>query len=385
MKNNSRDNQLNIVMLGQKMVPSRAGGVEQVLTSLGPILVEKGVKLTCINRTGTPADEEFAEEYTGDTYKGITLKSSLTIHMKGLAAMTSSFFASIIATFGDYDVIHYHAEGPAAMIWIPKLFGKKCVVTVHGLDWQRAKWAKGFGKKYIKFGEDMLVKHADEIIVLSENVKNYFKGEYGRDTVFVPNGVIRPTVRPAQEIKKKYGLEGRDYFCSLCRLTEEKGIHYLIDAYKKLDTDKKLVIAGGTSDTDDYVKRLKKIAGDNPNIIFTGFVAGSLLDEIYSNAYCYILPSDIEGMPLSLLEAMSYGNAVIVSDIRENAEVVEDMGITFHKGNVEDLTNKLQHINNNPQEAERLRSASAEFILGKYNWYDVADKTIEVYRRALNK
>ncbi|MBR3646367.1 MAG: glycosyltransferase family 4 protein [Lachnospiraceae bacterium] len=381
MKECKENDKLNIVMLGQKMVPSRAGGVELVLTTMCPIMVEKGIDVTCINRKGTPADDVFSDGYTVDTYKGVKLKSAATIKAKGLAAMSSSFFASIKAAFGKYDIVHYHAEGPAAMIWIPKLFKKKCVVTVHGLDWQRAKWQKGFGHKYIKFGERMLVRYADEIIVLSENVKNYFKCEYDRDTVFIPNGVSAPVVRHPDRITDEFGLKGQDYYLSLCRLTEEKGIHYLIEAYNRMNTDRKLVIAGGSSDTDDYVNRLKLMAAGNSNIIFTGFVSGNLLDELYSNAYAYILPSDIEGMPLSLLEAMSYGNAVIVSDIRENADVIDNMGITFKKGSADDLAEKMTYLDENPELSNKLRSSSAKYILDKYNWDNVADRTIELYRK----
>ena len=148
-----------------------------------------------------------------------------------------------------------------------------------------------------------------------------------------------------------------------------------------MNTDRKLVIAGGSSDTDDYVNRLKLMAAGNSNIIFTGFVSGNLLDELYSNAYAYILPSDIEGMPLSLLEAMSYGNAVIVSDIRENADVIDNMGITFKKGSADDLAEKMTYLDENPELSNKLRSSSAKYILDKYNWDNVADRTIELYRK----
>lgn len=188
-------------------------------------------------------------------------------------------------------------------------------------------------------------------------------------------------VRQPDQITGRFDLKGQDYFLSLCRLTEEKGIHYLIEAYNRMSTDKKLVIAGGSSDTDDYVDRLKKMAEGNPNIIFTGFVSGNILDELYSNAYAYILPSDIEGMPLSLLEAMSYGNAVITSDIRENADVVGDMGITFKKGSADDLAEKMTYLDDTPELANKLRSSSAKYILDKYNWNNVADRTIELYKK----
>lgn len=384
MKSKKESNKLNIAMIGQKVVPSRRGGVELVLTTLCPMLVERGCSVTCINRSEKIIEEEYAGTVQNNFYRGVKQKKTFTIHKKGLSAVSSSFFASVSAVFGRYDVVHYHAEGPAAMIFIPKLFKKKCVVTVHGLDWQREKWKGGFGAKYIKFGEKILAKHADQVIVLSKGVQQYFKETYGRDTVLIPNGVSKPENRKADLICEKFNLRGNDYFCALSRLTEEKGVHYLIDAYKKIKTDKKLLIAGSASDTDDYVVRLKEMAGDNPNIIFAGFVSGNLLDEIYSNAYAYILPSNLEGMPLSLLEAMAYGNAVIGSGIPEIADVVEDKALIFEKGNVDDLAEKMQRLSDHPDLVEKYRNESAEFIAGKYNWEDVADRTVELYRSVIS-
>ena len=167
----------------------------------------------------------------------------------------------------------------------------------------------------------------------------------------------------------------------MSRLTEEKGIHYLIEAYQNVKTDKKLVIAGDTSDTDDYVMKLKKLAGNNPNIIFTGFVSGKLLEEIYSNAYVYVLPSKLEGMPLSLLEAMSYGNCVIGSDIAEIADVVEDKAILFKKANVEDLKEKLQMVCDDVELVEKYKREASGYICGKYNWEDVVERTLRVYQK----
>ena len=249
-----------------------------------------------------------------------------------------------------------------------------------GLDWAREKWKSGFGSKYIKFGEKTAAKYADEIIVLSKGVQQYFEDTYHRPTTIIPNGVNRPQKRQARLITEKFGLHENDYICALSRLTEEKGIHYLIEAYQKLHTDKKLVIAGDTSDTDDYVKRLKEMAVGNENIIFTGFVSGELLDELYSNAYVYVLPSNLEGMPLSLLEAMSYGNAVIGSDIPEIADVVEDKALLFQKSNAADLQEKLQLLCDHPEQVEKYKREAADFICRKYNWDDVVDETLELYK-----
>ena len=251
---------------------------------------------------------------------------------------------------------------------------------MHGLDHQRAKWGK-LASTYIMMGEKCAVKCADEIIVLSKGVQDYFKETYGRETKFIPNGVNRPVIRKPELIKEKFGLEKDDYILFLGRLVPEKGIAYLIEAFKKVNTDKKLVIAGGSSDTDEFASQLKEMAKDDDRIIFTGFVQGQLLDELYSNAYIYSLPSDLEGMPLSLLEAMSYGNCCLVSDIDECASVVEDKAIVFKKSDVSDLQNKLQEACDNEKQVQKYKDEAADYICGKYNWDDVVKRTLELYRR----
>lgn len=375
------NDKLNIAMLGHKRIPSREGGIEIVVEELCTRMVKAGHSVTCYNRSGHHVSGKEFDVKTGKEYKGIYLKSVPTIERKGLAAATSSLFAALFSASGKYDVVHFHAEGPAAFCWLPKLFGKRVVVTVHGLDHQRAKWAHGFGSKYILFGEKMAVKHADEIIVLSKGVQRYFNDTYSRKTVFLPNGVNRPENKEAKLITEKFGLKKDSYILYLGRIVPEKGEHYLIEAFQRVKTDKKLVIAGGASDTDGYMEKLKALAGKDERIIFTGFVQGQMLEELYSNAYVYVLPSDLEGMPLSLLEAMSYSNCCLTSDIAECAEVVEDKALVFRKADVEDLKLKLQYVCDNTEEVQKLKDLATDYICGKYNWDDVVDRTLELYRK----
>ena len=374
---------MKIAMIGHKVIPSRRGGIENVLTTLCPLLSDMGADVTCYNRRSDKVENEYVGTVKDKKYRGVTLKNAWTINARGVSAMIASFTAAISAAFGPYDVVHFHAEGPCAAMWIPKMFGKRCVATVHGLDWQREKWGSGFASKYIKFGEKVMVKCADEIIVLSESAREYFKETYNRNTVLIHNGIERPVKKQADEITKLYGLSRDSYICIVSRLTAEKGVHYLIDAYNSISTDKKLVIAGDTSDTDEYVAMLKQKASGNPNIIFTGFISGDVLTEIYSNAYLVTLPSDIEGMSLSLLEAMAYGNAVLCSDIPENTLVTEDKAIHFKKSSVEDLAEKLQTMCNDEEFVKNLKNGVDEFILGKYNWNDVSDATYSLYKKVL--
>lgn len=370
---------LNIAMLGHKRIPSREGGIEIVVEEFSIRMVKVGHSVTCYNRSGHHVSGKEFDGGSHKEYKGVKLKSVFTINRKGLAAMTSSFFGAICAAFGKYDVVHFHAEGPCVMLWLPKLFGKRCIATIHGIDWQRAKWG-GFASKYIKFGEKVATKYADGIIVLSEGVQKYFRDTYGRKTVFIPNGVNRPVLRSPKLIKEKYGLDKDEYILFLGRLVPEKGITYLIEAFKKVQTDKKLVIAGGSSDTDAFMQKLKKLADGDDRIVFTGFVQGQMLEELYSNAYVYTLPSDLEGMPLSLLEAMSYGNCCLTSDIAECAEVVEDKAIVFKKSDIDDLKEKLQYACDNPDTVKQLKDGAADFICSKYNWDNVVEQTLKLYQ-----
>lgn len=372
--------QLKIAVFGHKRIPSREGGVEMVVWELSKRMARLGHGVTCYDRGGRSVSGEAWEPPCPGELEGIVRKTVPTLDKKGLAAVTSSFFAAVCAAFGKYDVVHIHAEGPAFMCWLPKLLGKRVVVTVHGLDWQREKWKNGFGSRYIHWGEKMAARFADRIIVLSENVQRYFRDTYGVETLWIPNGVNRPMPVPAEEIRQRWGLEQGEYILFLGRLVPEKGVHYLIEAFRNVRTDKKLVIAGGGSDSDDYVQRLMAMAEGDSRIHFTGFVQGRLLEELYSNAYIYVLPSDVEGMPLSLLEAMSYGNCCLVSDIPECTEVVGERTPHFARGDAAALKDALQVLCDNPQQVRDYQTQASDYICGRYNWDRIVEQTLELYQ-----
>ena len=381
----SQKKEIKVAMLGHKRIPSREGGVEIVVEELSKRMALKGISVTCYNRRGHHVSgKEFDLASNYKEFNGVKIKKVFTIDKGGLAAMTSSFFASIRIAFSRYDVVHFHAEGPCAFLWIPKLFRKRCIATIHGLDHKRAKWGK-FAGMYIKFGEKCAVKFADEIIVLSQDVKDYFLDVYGRETVFIENGVSKPEIRNAELITQKFGIEKDEYILFLGRIVPEKGLSYLIDAFKKINTDKKLVIAGGASDTDEFFAELLDKAKSDDRIIFTGFVEGKLLEELYSNAYIYVLPSDLEGMPLSLLEALSFGNCCLTSDIDECAQVLGDYGVTFKKSDTCDLKEKIEYLLKNPQIVSEFKVNSADYVLDKYNWDNVVEKTLLLYNISPHK
>ena len=375
--------QLSIAMLGHKRVPSREGGVEIVVGALASRMAKRGHRVTCYNRRGQPVAGVPAPAQTDDTLSGVRILTVFTIDRKGLAAMSASVFAAIRCAFGKYDVVHFHAEGPCAMLWLPKLFGKRCIATVHGLDWAREKWQHGFARKYILFGERVAARYADEIIVLSRAVQTYFMQTYGRQTRYIPNGIDAHPCLPADEISARFGLTHRGDLLFVGRLVPEKGLRYLIAAYQQLATDLPLVIAGGSSDTDDFVLELRALVNDDPRIVFTGFVQGDLLAELYSNAALYVLPSDLEGMPLTLLEAMSYGNCCVVSDIAECVEVVGDHGVCFAKGDVTDLAATLQALLQDPDRMQAYRNDAASYVHARFNWDEVVTQTLALYRTSL--
>ncbi len=363
---------MKISMIGHKKIPSRSGGVEVVVYELSTRLAKLGHNVTCYNRGDTLLYKKY-------NLGNIKIKEVPTISLKGMAAVTSSFMAAVMSVFDESEVVHFHAEGPSFFCWIPKIVGKRVVVTIHGLDHLRDKWGR-CARLYIKAGEWCATRFADSIIVLSNDVKKYFRNNYNCETVFIKNGAETHEYKEPFMIKDRYGLSRNSYILYLGRLVPEKGAEYLIKAFSKIKTDKKLVIAGGSSDTDAYVRKLHDLAVNDNRVIFTGFVQGEILEELYSNAYIYVLPSNLEGMPLSLLEAMSYGKCCVTSDIAECAEVLGESGETFPKGNVFELENILVELCKKSDLVNELGKKAALQVRDNYNWDDVVAATLAVYR-----
>lgn len=368
---------MKIAMIGQKGLPSRAGGIEIHVEEIAKRLVNYNCEVDVYCRKG------YCETLQKE-FNGVKVKYAPYFHTKHLDAITHTFFSTIKALFSKTNIFHYHALGPSTLAFIPRLFGKKVVCTVHGLDWQRGKWG-GFATKFLKFGEYATAKFSNATINVSKNLVSYYKSKYNKDTVYIPNGIDKQNILEPNIILKKYNLNKNDYILFLARLVPEKGAHYLIEAYKKLKTKKMLVIAGGASHSDKYVKDLANLAENNNRILFTGFVQGNELAELYSNAYLYVLPSDIEGLPISLLEAMSYGNCCVTSDIPENVDVIEDIGYTFKKGDVKDLSIVLQKVLDEKDTVALIKEKVQNFVLTKYKWEDIANRTFILYKNVLEK
>ena len=361
---------MKIAMIGHKQVPSREGGIEVVVEELATRMVEAGHEVTLYNRW------QRGDERSPKLYKGISMRDVPTLRVKGSDAVIYSFLAAVRALFGGYDVVHFHAEGPAGMAWLTRLFRIPTVVTIHGLDWQRGKWGS-FASAYLRAAERAAAKFSDGMIVLSEHLKDYFRDTYKKDTVFIRNGVsVRERCAPEEILK--LGLEGQDYILFLARIVPEKGIQYLLEAFKAMDTDLKLVIAGG-QDHNEYVEKIRKMAAEDSRVIMPGFVHGRLLEELYSNCRLYVLPSDVEGMPLSLLEALSFGAPCLASDIHENRVAPESFLTLFRQGQPDDLRKRMEEMLQTPYSAES-RNVQIDWMKKNYSWDSVVDGTLDMYR-----
>ena len=370
---------MRIAMIGHKRYGSREGGVEVVVTELARRMAALGHEVTCYDRSGADVMTGNVTENRERVVDGVRVVPVKTIDKKGLAALSSSYFATKAAIKDRPDVIHYHAEGPCVPLPLAKYAGIRTVATIHGLDWQRAKWGK-LASTYIKMGERAAANKADGLIVLSKSAQSYFQNAYGRAAALIPNGIEKKQLRPVKRIKQRWGLDDGSYLLYLGRLVPEKRPELLIEAFKGLDTDKRLVIAGGCSDTSEFEMSLREAAAGDSRILFTGFVSGELLEELYSNCFAYVLPSDVEGMPMSLLEAMACGRCCVTSDIPECADVLAGNGVTFEKGCVRSLRAALQGLLADGDRGRVLGAAAKAHVEKTYNWDSVVELTLAVYR-----
>jgi glycosyltransferase involved in cell wall biosynthesis len=361
---------MRIAMIGHKRIPGREGGIEVVVEELTGCMVNMGHQVTVYNRKTKRIKKRIKE------YKGARIITVPTIEKKSTDAIIYSFFASIHALFCKYDVIHYHALGPSVMLLIPHFFGIRTVVTVHGLNYKTPKW-RGLGAKVILIGEKIVAKYANEIIVLSKEQEKYFKTKYGRQTIYIPNGVSLQKTREAHIIKDKWHLNSNGYILFLSRIVPGKGLEHLIEAYKKIDTNLPLVIAGGSAFVSEFYTKICKSAEQDKRIQMIGFVKGEALEELYSNAALFVFPSEAEGMPMCLLEALSYNVPCLVSDIPENLEVGDSYVQSFKTSNVEDLRGKLELVLMNRE--KMYKKNSREYIAEKFNWERVVRNTLQCY------
>ena len=367
---------MKIAIIGHKRIPSNEGGIEKGVEQHAVRMAALGHDVVVYNRGD---DHIIGKEYNTERlkwYKGVRI---VTVPTPPVASVpVYSFLATVHAIFARYDVVSYRASGPCVMVALAKAFGLRCVASLHGFDSQRDKWGK-HAKRYLERGERIAATRADACLVLSEKMRKYIKDTYGTDAICFANGIDRPEDLPPEEIGRKWGLEKDGYLLSLGRIEPEKGLHYMIKAFKACKTDKKLVIAGGDSNH-RYFERLQRLAAGDDRILFVGYVSGRTVQELYNNAYMFLLPSNLEGMANTLLEAMSYGTCCLVSDIAENTEVAGDYAVTFPKGDTKILRKKMQALLDAPAVVERMKSQTADYILDNYNWDLIVEQMLRIYR-----
>lgn len=363
---------MRIAMIGHKQIPGRSGGVETVVEELSTRIAALGIDTIVYNRG-------IGQHRSSTEYKGVHLVDVPTPNGKNLNALVYSYSATFRAILEGVDVIHYHALGPAAAIWLAKVFRKRTVVTVHGLNYKTPKW-RGLGARYIKLGEKLTARFADEIIVLSESVKDYFESEYGRATRFVPNGVTMPDAPTDVSVLDEFRLSPGSYVLCVSRLVPGKGLETLVRAFEGLDGEQKLVIAGDSKHSDGFKQALLESAKVDSRITFTGFLNRRDLAGLYANARLFVLPSEAEGMPMSLLEAMWFDCPCLVSNIEENLEVLSGHGESFRAGEIDDLATKLMLALCAPPRRTDTRS----IVSSRYDWDRVALETTSIYGSAIH-
>lgn len=350
------------------------GGIEKYTEEVGSRLVKRGhdVIVYTMRLNGT----------RNDSYRGMRIKIVPTLKSKNLEKLIASFMASLYQCMEkNIDIVHYHAFGPAMFSIIPRLLGRKVVVQGHGLEWKRSRWGIG-GRIFLRLTEIPSVRFPHIVTVVSEYQKKHLIENYSIDSVYIPTG-INPPQKEKPELIKEYGLHGNDYIFFATRLVKEKGAHYLIDAYNRLKTDIKLVIAGDAQYENEYKSELYLKGENNKNIIFTGFITGKLLKEFFSNCYLFVLPSEIEGLSTVLLEAMSYGNCCITSDIPENQEALDGHGFYFKNKDIDDLAKLLEVLIKDRRKVEIFKKSAYEHVMKKYSWNDIAIKIEKLYYNLL--
>jgi glycosyltransferase involved in cell wall biosynthesis len=367
---------MKIAFIGQKGIPARSGGVDRHVESLAFFLAKKGQEVIVYNRRGYLA-KNISE------WEGVKLVTLPFINSKNLAAISHGFLATIDALKCKVDVIHYHGIGPCLLAWIPKLIRPKTkiIATLHSFDYGNDKWGV-FAKFMLKLGEKMMTKYADQVIVLTSLMRDYLYQRHGRESIVIPNGAYVQT-NFGTEYLNKFNLEPKKYIISISRIIRLKGIQYLIPAFKNLqnsgriDKSFKLVIVGDG----EYLEELQKIAAANSNIIFAGNQSGEALNQLYSQAGLFVQSSEMEGLSISLLEAMAYGLPVLASDIFANHEAAGATALYFTSKDVPDLSLRLEEILSNTEKMSELAKAAQYRAETDFNWDKISDQTLEVYKK----
>ncbi|MGF1906869.1 glycosyltransferase family 4 protein [Aliivibrio salmonicida] len=361
----------NITVIGTRGIPDVLGGVETHCQNLYPEIKTQFDTEICVIARSPYVD------YKKSTYRGVNTKAIWAPKKKSLEAIVHSTLSSFSTLFDRSNIVHVHAIGPGLVVPLLRVLGKKVVFTHHGPDYDRQKWGE-FAKRMLQLGERLAVTYATEVIVISEVINDIIKSKYNRhDAHLVYNGVNLPTPLPQEKIDAvltQFTLTENNYLVAVGRLVEEKGFHDLISAYEKANIDIPLVIMGDTDHPTPYSEQLKAQAKHVDGVIMTGFLKGEQLQSIFSKAKAFVMPSYHEGLPIALLEAMSYSLPAIVSNIPANLEVKLSPESYFPVGDIDSLTTAL--INHSIGSESNVNYSQ---YLAHYDWHKIAGKTMAIY------
>ena len=363
----SDSTRLRIAFIGGRGVIGKYSGIETCYEELGARLAEMGHEVTAYCRSYfTPETPE---------HNGIRIVRLPTIRTKHLETLVHTLLSTIHVCFSTCDVVHYYTLGPSLFSFLPRFFGKKTVVSVQGLDWQRSKWGR-FAQRALKFCEWTSARLPNATVVVSRTLQEYYRSRYAKDCAYVPNGtrIRKPRIGDYLE---GLGLEPGGYALFLGRFSPEKNCDLLIEAFEKLDAPMKLVLAGGSSHTDDYVAGLRQHQSERVKIL--DWISGDALEEVVTNAALFVLPSDLEGLSLALLDAMGAGVCALTSDTPENIEALSDAGFTFRRGDVNDLQRMLALLLSDSVLRENIGRRAQARICREYLWEGVAKEMDAVY------
>jgi len=366
---------MHIAMIGIKAIPAHFGGFETAADEISRGLVRRGHRVTVHNRSGM-------SKHPDREYEGVQLVTLPTIKTKNLSTICHSLIASVHVAFSDAEVVHYFTTGATLFAPLPRLLGKKIVCSVDGTDWQRAKWGR-FARWYLQLSEKLAVWFCHELISDSKEVLDYYQTHYGARSSCIAYGV-REHRASSIFVLNKLSLKARDYVLFVGRLVPENNVHHLIRAFEGTKTSVRLVIVGDDPWERDYVRGLKSTR--DPRILFTGGVYGDEYAQLQQNAYLFVLPDAVGGTHPALVEAMGYGNCVLVNDTPSNLEVIGDAGFHYRGSDgASDLRSKLQFLLDRPDLADEFRQKATQRAQTNYRWDDVVQKHEQLYRGALRQ
>jgi glycosyltransferase involved in cell wall biosynthesis len=379
---------LRIAMVGQKGIPARFGGVETHVDNVATRLAARGHEVWTFcrsrfrpDRLGVESPEDYRVIGGEHWYRGVRLAYRPCVNTKHLDAATHTFLCAVESgLLHKFDIVHFHGIGPSAFVPVTKLFGKKVVSTFHALDWRQVKWGRT-ASRFLKGGEARGASKSDGVITVSRILQEYVQDHYGVTAEYIPNGATLPTEAPRPGEIERWGLSGGEYVLAVGRIIRDRGLHYLIDAFRGVSGDIKLVIVGAETPPTAYTDELREMA--DGRVVFTGEVFGRALEDLYANCAVYVLASRVEGLPITVCEAMAHGRPLLLSEIPENQEVAGDAALYFNPTDSKELQSQLQVLLEDQALQEAMSARGLERARSTFNWDRVTDQIEAYYRRLL--